>query len=154
VINEFGVDVSLVDGAWIVQKGTSGWVGYVGFFGLLALPVIFAGRAARRKPITPAVGGMLAMMAGNFLYIIPNSTINPIALLMLGALAGFAQYDLVKRTTKAEETPSDPVRQVRYSRFAPGAPPQVAPEPDQGSSPHRRAVSTPYSSRSRRKSGA
>lgn len=154
IINEFGVDVSLVDGAWIVQKGTSGWVGYIGFFGLLTLPVIFAGRAARRKPITPAVGGMMVMMAGNFLYIIPNSTLNPIAFLVLGAMAAFAQYDLAENRAEVVDTTSEPERQVQYSRFTAGvASPQQA-AADQGLSPHRRPVSTPYSSRSRRKSGA
>lgn len=154
VINEYGVDVSLVDGAWIVQKGTSGWAGYIGFFGLLVVPVIFAARAGRRKPITPAVGGMMTMMAGNFLYIIPNSTLNPIALLMVGALAAFARYDIKETGLAAAPTGDPEPRTLRYSRFGQNALSNGQPDAGaQGSSPHSRAVSTSYSSRNRRKSG-
>ncbi len=153
IVDETGRDVSLVDGAWIVFKGNSGWVGYLAYFGLLTFPVFFAARAARRKKITPAIGAMMAMMAGNYLYIIPNSTINPIAYLMLGAMAAFAHYDPVQ-VAETEERPEKPDRTTRYSRFAPGGSLARESAEAQGSSPHRRAVSTPYSSRSRRKSGA
>lgn len=154
IVDETGRDVSLVDGAWIVAKGKTGWVGYLAYFGLLTVPVFFAARAARRKKLSPAVGGMLAMMAGNYLYIIPNSTINPIAFLMLGAMAAYAQYDLVQRK-EDKESPAEPERKLRYSRFAPGSSALARDSAEgQGSSPHRRAVSTPYSSRSRRKSSS
>lgn len=164
IINEYGRDTSLVDGAWVVQKGKSGWVGYIGFFGILVLPVIFAARAARRKPISPAVGGMMAIMAGNFLYIIPNSTINPIAMLMLGALAAFAQYDLIESEATESAQAQEPKKQVlRYTRFGPDDPrsgaratskvsAETTTRPSQGSRPHSRPVSMSYSSRSRRKS--
>ena len=74
VINEEGRDRSLVDGLWIRQIGRHGWTGYIAFFGVLALPCVFAMRAARRKPVTPAIAGMMICMAANFIYVIPNST--------------------------------------------------------------------------------
>ena len=149
IYDEFGRDTSLVDGAWIVQMGRHGWAGYLGFFGMLALPMLFVQRAARRKPISPAIAGMLIMMAANFIYLIPNSTLNPIAMLMLGALAAFAQYDPVGK--KVEDEAPEPVGTSRYTRFGDrAAPPAGAP---QGSRFQRRAVSMPYSSRNRDKSG-
>lgn len=153
IIDEFGRDISLVDGAWIVQMGRHGWVGYLGFFGLLAFPVFMTMRAAGRKPLTPAIAGMLVMMAGNFIYIIPNSTLNPIAMLMLGAMAAFAQYDVAGQgaAPKAEPARSKSRSGTRYTRFDHSS---RAPAPVRGSKPHSRPVSMPYSSRKRDNSGA
>lgn len=120
LIDERGRDLTVTDGLWIIQLGQGGWVGYLGFFGVLTLPVLFLRRAARRKPIPPVIAGMAAIMAGNFLYMVPNSTLNPIAFLILGSLAAFVQYDTA-RDGEAPDPAAEGVRdEQRYSRFSPG----------------------------------
>ena len=121
LIDERGRDQTVTDGLWIIQLGQGGWVGYLGFFGMLTVPVLFLRRAARRKPVPPVIAGMASVMAGNYLYMVPNSTLSPIAFLLLGSIAAFVQYDAVREgETPGPEAAGDARGGVRYSRFAPG----------------------------------
>ena len=63
---------------------------------------------------------MAVIMAGNLIYLIPNSTLSPIAWLMAGALAGFVQFD-VKAAEDAKAPVAKPSRPPGYSRFPAGA---------------------------------
>ena len=110
VYDEHGRDHTLTDGVWIIAFGQRGWVGYLAFFGLLSVPILFLGRTARRKKLTPAIAGMAVITAGNLMYLIPNSTLSPIAMLLLGTIAAFVQF-----SKKKDLPPED--RTVRYTRF-------------------------------------
>ncbi len=113
-----GEDLSTTDGLWIIKLGTSGWFGYVAFFGLLVLPMVALHRTGKRKGIGPETAGLAIMMAGTLIYLVPNSTLSPVAWLMVGALAGFAQFD-TQKTHSAEDIPPQvrKSRGPRYSRF-------------------------------------
>ena len=41
--------LSIADGAWIITMGIYGWLGYIGEFGLTALPLLALGREAVAK---------------------------------------------------------------------------------------------------------
>ncbi|EKE43263.1 hypothetical protein OCGS_2600 [Oceaniovalibus guishaninsula JLT2003] len=149
---ETGNDISTTDGYWIVILGTSGWVGYIALLGLLTMPVIALPRTARRKPLPPETAALGLIMAGNFIYMVPNSTLSPIGWMMAGALAGFAQFDLVRAAPPAEARPlpRNAARAPRYTRFGKSAPAPAsapasasAPARRSGRSPHRRSTSTP-----------
>lgn len=118
VFDEFGRDMTTADGTWVLILGQRGWVGYIAFFGLIIVPMLFLWRTHRRKTISPAVMGMVAITTGNLLYLIPNSSLSPIGLLMMGSIAAFAQYDRVRNEAPATGSESQGVsRQTRYTRF-------------------------------------
>ena len=120
IYDEWGNDRSTTDGLWIIQLGTNGWLGYIGFFGLLTLPVLLLPRRARDGPLPAETVALSLILAGNFIYLIPNSTLSPVAWLMAGALVGYVQAPSTVRTT--ETVPQDRRRKVRYSRFEPQVP--------------------------------
>lgn len=118
VFDERGRDLTVTDGLWIITLGQGGWVKYLAFFGILTAPLLFLRRAARRKEISAPIAGMAVIMGANFIYIIPNSTLSPIAFLMLGAIAAFVQYDFAKEGESQTVAPDTGRPQNRYSRFA------------------------------------
>lgn len=117
IFNEFGRDISLVDGAWIGVIGARGWLGFVTLFGLMSLPVIWLGRTSRRKPVLPVTAALAVIMAANLIELVPNSTLTPITFLMAGALAGFVIKDPISREVEKDGMKDVPVRQFKYSRF-------------------------------------
>ena len=117
IYDDFGNDLSVTDGLWIIQLGTNGWLGYIGFFGLLTLPVLLLPRRARDGPLPAETVAMSLILAGNFIYLIPNSTLSPVAWLMAGALVGYVQAPSTVR--KSETVTQERRRPVRYSRFEP-----------------------------------
>jgi hypothetical protein len=110
IFDEDGIETSISEGLWILTLGAWGWIGYIGLFGLLALPLITLVVTARRKEIPPETIALALICAGNLIYLIPNATLTPIGLLCFGALAGFAQYDLIKPQKWRREA-------LNYTRF-------------------------------------
>ncbi len=121
--DELGRHITTNDGIWIITLGERGLVGYCAFFGLLALPLFFLRRARNRKDIPPTVMAIVMISTANFVYMIPNSTLSPIGLLLFGALAAFAQRDVTTYDAGAPDILSKPVRRAPdpYTRF-PGGP--------------------------------
>jgi hypothetical protein len=118
IYNEFGSDISVTDGLWIIVLGGWGWVGYVGFFGVLAAPLLFLAATARRKEIPPETIALALICAGNFIYLIPNATLTPVGLLCFGALAGFVQFDRRQETVDVAEAALQGRRVAHsYTRF-------------------------------------
>jgi hypothetical protein len=120
VFDERGRDLTVTDGLWIITLGQGGWVKYLAFFGFLTAPLLFLRRAARRKEISAPIAGMAVIMGGNFVYMIPNSTLSPLGLIMLGAMAAFVQYDVVREKAPQPVDPTPNRAHGRYSRFSPG----------------------------------
>lgn len=117
VYSESGKVVSVSEGRWILSIGSWGWVGYIGLFGLLTLPVLFLGTAARRKNIPPETIALALIIAGNLIYMIPNATLTAVGWLVFGALTGFVWRDVKKQ---APEKASEPAGKAvkKYTRFA------------------------------------
>lgn len=118
VYDEAGQDISTSDGKWVSMLGERGWLGYLSFFGLLTFPVMLLGRAHRRSPLSTATAGIALIMAGNLIYLIPNSAFNPIGWMMVGALMGFILYEPAN-VEKLDPTapPPDRDRRNQYTRF-------------------------------------
>lgn len=88
VYSESGYDISTTDGAWIIEFGASGWIGYVARFGLLTLPILLLAFRRREDPVTLATSGLALVLAGNLLDLLPNSSLTPLTWMMAGALVG------------------------------------------------------------------
>ena len=97
-----GGDLSTIDGVWILIFGESGWLGYFAKIGLLCAPVLVLYSRVRRsqniKEYYPAIIVAL-LLSLNMLDQIPNSSLNPVTVLMAGALMG---YNPKKKRTDIE----------------------------------------------------
>lgn len=112
VHDEQGEDISIADGYWIILLGTKGWVGYIALLGLLVFPILRMRHTLKRKDVQFVTVGMTLIMAGNFVYLIPNSALSMVGLMVAGAVAGFVQFDPVPERSQRQD------RRVRYSRFS------------------------------------
>jgi len=122
VRDERGRDSTTADGLWIIVLGERGWIGYIGFFGLLVLPVVMLTRTGRRREVNIETAGLSVIMMANLVYLVPNSTLSPVAWLITGSIAGFVQYNqpAAKKNSVEEASDAVPARGGnRYSRFQP-----------------------------------
>ena len=105
--------------------GERGWIGFIGYFGFLTAPVLLLLRRSRREPLPPTVAGFSVILAAILSYQIPNNTIGPLTLILVGALAGYAQRLPRTTTTGEDPPPADPryAPQPGYTRFPDAAPP-------------------------------
>ena len=84
-----GEDLSVTDGTWIITLGTYGLIGYLSFFGLMALPVMMAWRIMRRGySISAYTAGLCVILSMNLIDLLPNSSLNNVTLLIAGAILG------------------------------------------------------------------
>lgn len=88
IFDASGKDTSVTDGAWIIILGVSGWLGYLGQFGLLTAPILLLAMGQRRRRATPTVAGLCVLLCANLVDLIPNATLTPITWLVAGALMG------------------------------------------------------------------
>jgi hypothetical protein len=114
IYNDRGENVSISEGLWILTLGAWGWIGYVGLFGLLTLPLISLPITSRRKEIPVETMALALICAGNLIYLIPNATLTPVCLLCFGALAGFAQYDTAQSVGVQDNSPRTAQRFTRF----------------------------------------
>ena len=88
---EFGKDISVTDGLWILTLGQFGFVGFVAQFGLLTIPVFRAATAlkqissGREKILFAALALIVAVTA---IEQLPNASISAWSWLLVGALLG------------------------------------------------------------------
>lgn len=99
VFNENGVDVSVTDGLWVIVIGRDGWIGYIGQFGLLGLPIILLAFRRRSLGAGQASAALALILAGGLIDLIPNGTRTPVTWLVAGALVGRLEW---ARKTAAE----------------------------------------------------
>lgn len=123
VFDERGRDISVTDGRWIIVMGQNGWVGYIGQYGLLTLPIILLAIRQRRFEPSMATAGLCVVTAANLVDSLPNGGINTVTWLMAGALMG--RLELPARSSATDEAPVEVQnrRAVAYSR----PPPAVGP---------------------------
>lgn len=107
-----GEMLNIADGAWVIQIGTYGWLGYIAEFGLLCLPLWLLGREAltRGAKFSAEVAGLALIFAFNMLDLLPNGTLVPLSWLMAGALLGHAEH--MRAARKALEPGLRPMQTV------------------------------------------
>lgn len=89
-----GEILTISDGMWVIVIGQFGWIGYLGTFGLLCLPLFALVWAYRRVPAAqiPLPVGVCALIHGaNLVDLLPNATLVPLTWLLAGALLGHAE---------------------------------------------------------------
>lgn len=82
-----GADLSVTDGAWVIQLGIGGWFRYVGLFGLLCYPVL-ALALYRQQKADPVAMGLVLILCAKLVDLLPNSEIGIIYWMIAGALLG------------------------------------------------------------------
>lgn len=85
---------TISDGRWVIVLGIFGWTGFIGEFGLLALPLLMLLREVPRLPSAAVAAplGALAVIHGiNMVDLLPNATLTPLTWLITGALLGHAE---------------------------------------------------------------
>lgn len=100
---ETGQVTSITDGAWVIVIGTAGWLGYIGQFGLLTVPILLMALRRKTQGASPATAGLALVLAVNLIDLIPNATLTPITWLIAGALAG--RYAFGHLADEADRTP-------------------------------------------------
>jgi hypothetical protein len=133
-----GGDLSTADGEWIIVFGANGWVGYLGRFGLLTLPVIllaFRGRIDRML-VSASLG---LVLVANLIDLIPNSGLSTVTWLMAGAIVGRLEIQNVN-DVESEREIAAPVQTSPYRRSFPKALAKAGGQ----SLPHRPAIHGRY----------
>ena len=93
IYNEFGKDVSITDGEWIIRIGGRGIIGFIGTFGLLLFPIILARRRMRKIPAREdrlIIDALCLICALNAVDLLPNGLFNKLPFLWVGALCGLS----------------------------------------------------------------
>jgi hypothetical protein len=104
-----GRDLSVTDGTWVIIIGENGWVGYLGTFGLLTLPIFGLFRLRADPGVTLETSALCLILSLNLLDLLPNSGLTLITWLVAGALMGRAEQitaDRTERLNRRRETRS------------------------------------------------
>jgi hypothetical protein len=94
IYDDYGKDISVTDGRWIITMGQFGLFGFLAEFGLLALPVFRAASALRfAEPARERIflAALALILAINIIDLLPNSALTPWTWLLAGALLGRAE---------------------------------------------------------------
>jgi hypothetical protein len=108
VYDQYGKDISLTDGLWIITLGQFGIVGFVALFGVLSLPVFraasslkFAGSGKERFFLTI----LASIVALTVIEQLPNASLNAWDWLLAGSLLGVAESVGSERTRQRSKKP-------------------------------------------------
>lgn len=126
VYDEEGRDTTVSEGRWIQTLSRFGWIGYIALFGVLVSPLVLLAVGRRFGTIPPETMGLALICTGNLIYMIPNSTMTPVGLMVFGAVAGFAITG-ARGQRDPKETPAPKADAVRYTRFGPRSGPPDMP---------------------------
>ncbi|WP_349294637.1 hypothetical protein ABEB22_21200 (plasmid) [Thioclava sp. 'Guangxiensis'] len=140
-----GRNTSITDGFWIIIIGQYGWIGYLGLFGLLSLPVMLCALAYRRLQLDVVDLGIMCILCANLIDLIPNSSSTAPIWLLAGTL--WARYDRALRENALNgrplrggsrgpvSRPADPDRSLSGAAL-----PRPRPKASPKASPHGRAA--------------
>lgn len=107
-----GEITTISDGMWVIVIGQYGWLGYLGTFGLLCLPLLLLWwryRSVAADQIPAQVGVCALLLGANLVDLLPNATLVPLTWLLAGALLGHAELQLARSRAAHEkqfQTPS------------------------------------------------
>ncbi|MFN4202371.1 MAG: hypothetical protein ACK4GM_04875 [Tabrizicola sp.] len=89
---ETGRMTSITDGIWLIYIGVYGWLGYIGRFGMLTVPILLL--ALRRKTLGPSLlmPGMTVLLSAALIDLLPNAGLVNYVWLMAGAVAGIVVW--------------------------------------------------------------
>lgn len=116
VRNEKGRDITIADGYWIILIGVSGWVGYIGEFGLLTIPPLLLFLNRRRYGVEREAAVLAIMLSAVLIDAIPNNAINPVTWLIVGALWGRLEARLPDGDMAASQDTAASRGPPRYAR--------------------------------------
>lgn len=106
-----GESLSVSDGQWIITMSMFGYVGFIGFFGLMVAPILVMGHAFRRagREVSVLAAGMALVLTANLVDLLPNATLTQVSWLLAGGLLGYVER-LQPGTARQgdEKTPSIP----------------------------------------------
>jgi hypothetical protein len=94
IFDEWGKDISVTDGGWIIILGQNGLLGFLAEFGLLALAVFRAASAFKfvdRKNDGIFLAALALIVAINMIDLLPNESLSPWTWLLAGSLLGRAE---------------------------------------------------------------
>lgn len=114
--SETGKDTSVTDGSWIIIIGMYGWIGYIGQFGLLTLPLVVMLLRQRRFGFDPLDAGLAMMVAANLIDLVPNSSNVSILWLLAGSLWARIDYCAGDAARKRQAGIVAPSQQRRIMR--------------------------------------
>lgn len=119
IYNEAGRDISTTDGMWVIIIGKNGWLGYIGRFGLLCIPILLLAFRRRADDVTLTTSALSLVLAGNLIDLIPNAGLTPVTWMIAGALVG--RLELQKADDDIPEAEGGKIheRRVRFTRFGP-----------------------------------
>jgi hypothetical protein len=106
VYDDYGKDISLTDGLWIITMGQFGIVGYLALFGLVALPVVRASSALKFSQEGFERSSMAALTLIVALVLVeqlPNASLSSFDWLLAGSLLGRAEFLKVFSAGKVRE---------------------------------------------------
>ncbi|PIV78783.1 MAG: hypothetical protein COW54_07605 [Rhodobacteraceae bacterium CG17_big_fil_post_rev_8_21_14_2_50_63_15] len=126
VYDETGRDITIADGAWVITIGVDGWVGYVGRYGLLVLPIFLLLFHKNRYRIGLETSVLTLILAGNLIDMVPNSSNTPLTWLIAGVLWG--RLELGSAVSEEHGVVGAPKPRAGYRRKIPAREPPVAPE--------------------------
>jgi len=107
VYNEYGRDISVTDGRWILELGIGGWARYIAIFGLLCWPSIGL-FLSKRDRIDPISVGLTLMLAGMLVDLIPNAGLVPFVWMIAGSLLGRLEIKLGNLRQVDQSAPEEP----------------------------------------------
>lgn len=93
VYDEYGTDLSVTDGSWIIELGAGGALRFIGVFGVLTGPIFGMWRTVKRSmrsaPADAQLFSSLCLMAAFVTVdLLPNSFFNYLSFTVAGVLAG------------------------------------------------------------------
>jgi hypothetical protein len=95
IFDEIGNDISVTDAAWVIVMGIRGWVGYLGQFGLLSLPVVLLTFNQMRFKVSGVTTMLSLVLVAGLVDLLLNSFLSPVSLLVAGALWGRLELGVV-----------------------------------------------------------
>jgi hypothetical protein len=110
VFNQWGKDISITDGRWIITLGQFGVVGFLAEFGLIALAVFRSASVLKYVKVereSIQLSALALILAINLVDLLPNAALTPLTWLFTGAVFGWT--DTLRRFARQRPEFARPV---------------------------------------------